>query len=275
MTVPKVSTVKRGGSRFYVAPEDHQKHVPGVTSIIAMKDKPGLPRWSAGVVANTAIENLGAVVGLALNDPAGAVDYLKNAPYRDTKGAADQGSAAHVVFERLALGQPAGRVTPQLAPFVDGFKRFLDEKQPEYIHVEETVWNDTHLYAGSFDAYAIIDGERLFLDNKTTRSGVHDEAGIQLAAYRFSESIIRNDGTRVPTPEADGAAVLLIRPDRTQLVPIRADEEMFGIFLNLREVFRYEKEMKPNVIGSPVWEYYPDGAEPSGPKRNTPKRRSR
>lgn len=274
MTTPKVSTVKRQDSRFYVSPDDHAIKVPGVTSILNMLGKPFLQRWSAKVVAETAADNIPTVLQMLLNGQRdAAVDYLKNAPYRDTKQAADTGTAAHSIFERMAMGKSPGRVTPDMEPYVRGFQAFLDDKQPEYIHLEETVWSDSHDYAGSFDAYAIVEGLRLFLDNKTTRSGAHEEAGLQLSAYRFSDSIIRNDGTRVPTPKADGAAVLHIRPEGARLIPVRADEAMFEIFLALREAFRFEKEMKADVLGEPVWTYGYEEDEATGPKRRVPRAR--
>ena len=273
MTTPKVSTIKRSGSRYYVDPDAHERKVPGVTSIIDMLGKPFLQRWAAKVVAEKAVADLGPLVSLVLADPAGAVDYLKNAPYRDTAAAAEAGTQAHGYFERMALGKPIGRVTPGMEPFVAAFDAFLEEKQPEYIHLEETVWSDEHDYAGSFDAYAVIDGERLFIDNKTTRSGIHEEVGIQLAAYRFSESIIRNDGSRIPTPKADGGAVLHVRPEGARLVPVRADEAMFEIFLALREAFRFEKELKPTVVGDPVWQYGYEDEDETGPRRRTPRAR--
>ncbi|MER6051032.1 hypothetical protein ABT168_26870 [Streptomyces sp. NPDC001793] len=51
------------------------------------------------------MDNIGSLVGLAMNDQAGAIDYLKGAPRRVTKEAAATGSAAHDVFERLARGE--------------------------------------------------------------------------------------------------------------------------------------------------------------------------
>ncbi|WP_224768997.1 hypothetical protein [Nocardioides ochotonae] len=111
MTQPKINTIKRGGARLYVHPETADK-VPGVTSILNMLPKDFLRFWAAKVVAETAVDNLGSVVGLALNDRQGAVDYLKRAPQRDTGQAADMGSAVHDLFERLARGESAGGCIP-------------------------------------------------------------------------------------------------------------------------------------------------------------------
>lgn len=272
MTTPKINTIKRGGSRFYVEPDSGVK-VPGVTSIIGMLPKDFLRYWAAKEVAQTAVDELGTLVQMVLNDPSAAVDHLKKAPDRNTRKAADTGTAAHDLFERMAKGENVGRVHPDLEPFVRHFDEFLTVAKPEYHFLEETVWSDKHGYAGSFDAFATIDGERVWIDNKTTRSGIHAEVGIQLAAYRFAEHILRPDGSRVPMPKADGGAVLHVRPEGWKLVPVKADEELFEVFLHLREVFRYEKEIKPGIVGREVYSGPSDAVAETGPKRVTPRAR--
>lgn len=267
MTQPKVSTIRRGGSRFYVDPDTGKKN-PGVTSILNMLPKPFLKAWAAKVVAETAINNIESVVGLAFRDPKGAIDYLKRAPDRFTKGAADIGSEAHDVFEDIAKGNPPKRVHPDIEPFVAHFNEFIEVCEPEFILLEETIWSDEHGYAGSFDAMAILHGEAagelrgktLVMDWKTTRSGVHEEVALQLAGYRFADAVVREDGTRVPLPEADGAAVLHVRPEGWSLVPVETGSIQIGdtsvdvidYLLALREVFDWDYEVKKHVIGKPV-----------------------
>lgn len=270
MTTPKVSTIKRGGARFYVNPDDGAIKVPGVTSIVGMLPKEFLRYWAAKMVAEEAVADPGTLVNMVLRDPSAAIDHLKKAPDRNTRKAADVGTAAHDLFEKLAKNQPIGRVHPDLEPFVRHFSEFLDKAQPEYHFMEETVWSDKHEYAGSFDAYATIQGERVWIDNKTTRSGIHEEVGVQLAAYRFADSIIRQDGGRIPMPKADGGAVLHIRPEGWKLVPVRCDEEMFDVFLHLREIFRYEKEIKGTIVGREIFSGPEEGVE-TGPKRRVPR----
>ena len=270
MTTPKVSTIKRGGARFYVNPDDGAIKVPGVTSIVGMLPKEFLRYWAAKMVAEEAVADPGTLVNMVLRDPSAAIDHLKKAPDRNTRKAADVGTAAHDLFEKLAKNQPIGRVHPDLEPFVRHFSEFLDKAQPEYHFMEETVWSDKHEYAGSFDAYATIQGERVWIDNKTTRSGIHEEVGVQLAAYRFADSIIRQDGGRIPMPKADGGAVLHIRPEGWKLVPVRCDEDMFDVFLHLREIFRYEKEIKGTIVGREIFSGPEEGIE-TGPKRRVPR----
>lgn len=276
MTTPKVSTIKRGDSRFYISPEDATLKYPGVTSILSMLPKEFLRYWGQKLVAEAAVAEIGTVVDMVLRDPDAAVEHLKKAPNRVTRKAADTGTAAHGFFERMAGGETVGqigRVHPDMEPFIRHFAEFLDAVQPEMHFMEETVWSDEHQYAGSFDGFGTINGEKVWLDWKTTKSGVHEEVGLQLGAYRFAESIIRNDGSRVPVPKADGAAVLHVRPEGWKLVPVRADRELFEeVFLPLRKVFRYEKELKSTIVGQPVFSGPADGAA-TGPKRRVPRAR--
>src|SRR5690606_34277239 len=163
---------------------------------------------------------------------------LKRAPDRDTKRAADAGSEAHDLFERIAKGESVPRQHPDVQPFVDHFREFLDVADPDFLFMEETVWSETHDYAGSFDAMAtiranlaVVGGKLLVIDNKTTRSGVHEEVALQLSAYRHADYILRPDGSRVPMPKIEGGAVLHLRPEAWQLVPVDCGPEVLELFL--------------------------------------------
>lgn len=253
MTTPKINTIKRGGARFYVHPTDRELKSPGVTSILDMLPKGFLRHWAAKSVAEFALDNLGDLVGIALRGHRdAAIDMLKRAPERDTRAAAEIGSEAHGIFERLARDEPIGRVHPDLQPYADHFAAFRREFRPEILLTEETVWSERHDYAGSFDAFGVIDGQRVWLDWKTTRSGIHEEVALQLAAYRHADYIIRPDGSRVPIPDADGGAVLHVRPEGWNLVPVRCDESAFEIFLHLRAIFDWDRSTKNTAIGDPL-----------------------
>lgn len=267
MTTPKVQTMKRGGSRFYIDPETKRKN-PGVTSVLNMLPKPFLKYWAAKLVAEEAVENIASVVGIAMNDRAGAIDFLKRAPDRNTRAAADAGSDAHDLFEKIAKGEKPRYISPEMQPFVDHFEEFVDLCEPEFLFLEETVWDDDENYAGSFDALATLNGDgagdlkgqTLFMDWKTTRSGVYAEVALQLSAYRRAKHILRPDGTRVPMPKTDGGAVLHVRPEGWALYPAQTetfeldgqDVDPFAYFRALREVFDWDAYISKNVLGEPV-----------------------
>lgn len=251
MTVPKITTYHARGSRFYVHPESDEK-VPGVTSVLGMLPKPFLKAWAAKVVATEAVESQDAWLPLAKHNPEGAIEYLKKAPDRFTKGAADVGTDAHGIFEALAKGETLGRLTPALQVYADHYREFLDAFQPEFLHIEDTVWSETHGYAGSFDWIAKIDGEVVIGDNKTTRSGVHEEVALQLAAYKHADYLLDVYGDRADLPVIEAGAVFHVRPEGWNLYPVRVDGEVFSYFLTLLTTFAWDKGAKRGVIGKPI-----------------------
>ncbi|WP_432157776.1 hypothetical protein [Streptomyces sp. bgisy153] len=249
-----VSTIKRGGSRFYIDPDDGGVKVPGVTSVGNMLPKDYLTFWAAKESAEAAVTNWDVVSELCKRDPAGAVDYLKNAHRRKSKAATDLGSAAHDYFERLARGEVVHdrHVHMDVKPHVRWFREFLAEIQPRFLHLEETVWSDEHRYAGSFDAIAEVDGETVILDWKTS-ARVYDSVALQLSAYRYADRIIlAGSGESIPVPEMAGGAVLHVRPEGWSLVPVKCDRDIFDHFLSLRHTFDWETVTKKRVVGKPI-----------------------
>lgn len=260
-----IRTIQRGGSRWYVDPETAIKY-PGVTSIVAMLPKPFLVWWAARMTAEAAVSNLPAVASIAERDEAGAVDYLRNAHSRYTKLRARIGSDAHDLFERMARGEAIGRVHPDLEPYRQGFAEFLDVVRPELVRAEDIAWSDTHQYAGSFDAILRVrlgeDGKpdhlsgewhTLIVDWKTSKSTYPDVA-LQMSAYAHADKIVAPDGTSEPMPEFDGAAVLHITPDGWAFKPVRIDPEVFDVFLTLRKVFTWDREISKTVLGRAIAE---------------------
>lgn len=272
MTTPKIQTIRRGGARLYVHPETGEKAV-GVTSVLNSLPKNFLQYWRAKVVAEYAVANAGTLTQMLLEANGqerdfvlakkAAVDWLKNAPQRDTSKSAEDGTAVHDLCERIAAGEKVGPIHPDFRPYIDRFQAFLDTYQPEYLFIEETIWNDRLGYAGSFDAIVKIEGETILLDLKTTRSGVHAEVALQLAAYARGDYMLRiaeEEGfevpepsvVKVPLPKIDGAAVLHLRPDESSLVPVSISDDVFSIFETLMGVRRWEAEISKNVLGSPM-----------------------
>jgi hypothetical protein len=260
MTVPNIPTVKRGGHRYYVHPETNDA-VPGVTSIIGMLPKGFLKFWAAKLVAETAVENFGTLASMiASGDQVGAIDYLKRAPMRNTGEAADTGSAVHDLVERIARGEDLGPVHPELQPFVDHFRTFVQDFSPEFLFLEETVWNETHGYAGSFDWIARIGDAVVIGDNKTTRSGVYPETALQLTAYARAEYILHADGTKTDLPPIEAAAVLHLRPEGYKLIPVFMTDEAFDTFLGLRRTLDWDREHSKHALGKPLPAPSKDGA---------------
>lgn len=254
MTSPKITTIHQGGSRYYLHPETGEK-VPGVTSVLNMLPKPFLKAWAAKEVATTAVNALRgdgpAWLGdMIKSDPQDAIDWLKRSPERNTREAADIGTAAHGVFEAMILGHSLPALTPAMEPFARQFADLLDKIQPEPIRTEDTVWSDKHGYGGSFDLLARVNGQLCWIDNKTTRSGVHAEVALQLAAYSHADYILdATSNTQVPLPSEEAHGLVFhVRPEGWGVYEVPIGDDVFNYFLALREVFKWDV-MSRQVVG--------------------------
>ena len=251
VTTPQVTTVKKGGSRIYVDDLTGERQ-PGVTSILNMMAKPGLRYWFAKMVAEEAVDSFSTImdlVGKQRHDD--AVDFLKRAPGRHSGRAADRGTIVHGLIERMNRGEELGNIHPDFEGYVRNYEDFLNKWQPEWLEVESTIWNSTVGFAGTCDGIARIQNEIALVDLKTG-ANVYGEVALQLSAYANGEFILEANGDRRPLPEIETAAVVHLREDRCEVRPIRLGADIFQVFVALREVFRWETDIKGTVLGKAV-----------------------
>jgi len=269
---PRGSRTSHRGDRFYVwgAGERYWS----VTTILKALPKDALRYWAVGVVAAFAYDETANWLGM---ERSRAIDYLKREPFRYTAGRADLGSTVHGVAEAYALGKPAPAFdTLEERRYVASFLSFAKRLAPKYVLTEAQVFHRTQRYAGTLDAVvdvgigALLDlgqalpaewietGEknktgtvRLLLDYKTGK-GVYPETALQVNAYARAEFVGLVDGSEAPMPAVDGAAVLHLRADGWDLVPVRLGDDVFRSFLYVREVFRWLEVVSKNVLGERV-----------------------
>jgi hypothetical protein len=240
VTQPKLATRGPGGSRLYVFP-DGAKH-PGVTSIIGQLPKPFLVPWAAKLSAQWAMDNLPILNDLAKRDTKAAVELIAGASRRSTAGSADTGTEVHGYFEALLLGDPLPALSEDAQPFAGPLHDFVADWKPTAVMTEGTVRSDSVGYAGSFDAIVDIAGEHVLLDLKTGK-GTYPEVSLQLAAYRFADSLA--DGS--PVPRIDACAVLHVRPGHYSLSPVKGDAEAFEFFKHLRALFGWDSAKSSHI----------------------------
>src|SRR5690606_667646 len=141
------------------------------------------------------------------------------------------------------------RIHPDLEVYARIFDGFVKAYDPEFLFLEDTVWSETHGYAGSFDFMAKVtdpdDGERLTVigDFKTTRSGVHAEVSAQLTAYSRADYILTPSGEKADIPKIDAGIVVHARPEGGKVVPALLSDDVFDIFLALRKVWEWDREL--------------------------------
>ena len=264
-------------------PSEGDERFWSVTTIIGTLDKPALLYWAAEQAAEAACDIAGSLRTRISEDGREAVvKWLRDARFRPRKGqrtATALGSAVHDACEELALTGTWPRVDDEVRPFVENADRLLQRLQPTFEAAEAAVYNRTYGVAGTLDAIAVIDGQRLVLDWKTSRKDAdaqgnattaYPEHALQLAAYRNMELLATFRARRfekfrrryyllseaeaadaVAMPETDGAMVLHLTPGHGAAVPVRTDEVVWEAFLYAQEVARWQLEVSKTVIGDP------------------------
>jgi hypothetical protein len=217
------------------------------------------------MAATLAVDSIDFISDMAARDRDGAIQYLAGAARRYTKVRASLGSEAHDLFERLIRGEPVYSVREDLKPYLDHFRQFLADVNPELVRAEDVAWSDTYGYAGSFDVilYVWLDengkptpdrsGKRhLVMGDWKTSKATYADVALQLAAYQRADFIIDSDGNRTPMPEFDGAFVLHVTDETWAFKPVVTNDEVFRHFLHLRETFNWNRDLSRTVIGKPV-----------------------
>jgi hypothetical protein len=279
-----------------------------VTTIIGNGlPKPAIAGWQAKSIAEFAVANwrqIGGMLGAVrlmrtqdsgsfiISDPDavdGAVDWLKGAPWRESKRKMSVGSAVHAEAEAYALGTPRPEPLPAVAPYLISFRNFLEDFKPDFELVEATVFNVTEGYAGTLDAVAKVGGRRFLFDWKTGKD-IYPDVALQLAAYEHAEGVLLRDGTTAPMPTVDGCCALHLTEHDPELaaldptyrgyyvVPVATGKPAFDAFLYVREVMRWMEETSKGVLSQPVTNpaalvaLYPETITPTPEK--APKKRA-
>lgn len=241
--------------RSYIWPpngaKDEVKFYVSVTNALNSLPKEALPRWAAKSVAEHAVEHFQTLESMiGEGDDAGAVQWLKGAPWNQRDKAADVGSAVHLVCELDVAGRhdEADAVVAELdkggqAKALQA-RHFFREVPIKWEWTEAVVYNDTYVYAGTLDFIGLMADEallkvwpgwgegplRLIFDVKTGK-GVYDETALQLSAYRYAEYIVElASATREKMPETHGGAVIHVTEDGWELIPCDTSRDAFRKF---------------------------------------------
>lgn len=237
--------------------------VPSVTTILGIMDKPAVGIFKAKEAAR-------AVYREAVFSPhadrleASEEDVIKWAlkeadKARDT--AAELGSSVHLLAD--LVGQyPGGQESPysgfqvsdDTIPYIEAYRGFLEAyDRSSIVSSEHIVWS-LNGYAGTYD-FILRSGCELhsfclwLIDIKTSGKGPYPEWGLQLAGYRWADSIIiPGDVRSYPMPEIHHTAVLHLRPDlypdtgwRLIEYPTSYEKDYIA-FLAALELWRWRKE---------------------------------
>lgn len=244
MTNPKLAENTANG-RIYRHPVTGEV-VPSVTTIISVLDKPALVQWAANMAAEYAADNWSVLAPLGRDE---RVTLIKGAHRRVSGSAADLGTAVHDAVDAWCTDRPMPVWERGVEPFMEQFVEFLEQRRPEFLRNEVTVWNRTVGYAGTFDWIASIGGRVTLGDTKTGKR-VYGEVALQLAALKHAEFILHPDGTEEPLPAIELAGVLHLRPRSWALVPVDAGPESFDAFKAAATLRNWKSDVEPRVLGA-------------------------
>jgi hypothetical protein len=252
MTTPALAHTTSQGHRSYTWAG---RSYPSVTAVLAGGiPKPGLSRWAAGQAAAYAVANLSRLAALPADQ---AAAEIRRAPWQARNHAAGLGDLVHAQIEAHVTGQACPPVpdehAEQVLALLDGFARFERDHRPDWLAAEQTVFSDTHGYAGTFDLLSRLDGQPgvALLDVKTG-GRIYPEVAVQLAAYAHADFIGHPDGTTSILPAISSGLVLHLRPGGYELHPVPIDEEVFAAFLAALGVFRWASERAPGILPQPA-----------------------
>jgi hypothetical protein len=266
MTVPRIKTIPVGDDRWYVNEETGER-VPGVSAITGMMPKPGLLWGATRAAAEYALDNYDELSALARKSRWAAVNAIKGAHQQKWNKLANEGTGVHKAAEKWMRADMAGipaaerrfLVTSHEKACLRNYIRFCREFAVTPVLIEQTVWNEEYLYAGTFDSVLqfglgnnkISPGLKL-VDVKSGASGVWPEAALQQTAYRWAPKILNEDGGHDDMPEVDEAFALWLRPEGFSLIPLETGPESWEQFKRLRASYDWKIKHEKSAVGNAV-----------------------
>jgi hypothetical protein len=282
MTTPRVETIWIAGDRWYRDPITGER-VPGVSAIKGVIDKPGLMKGALNETAMFVVKNAESILSLSEVDPKAAEELVKGASRRAWDKKAKMGDGVHGIAEALLRRQldpskPQIKVTPLQKQFITQYARWHQKYLVQPIYVEQTVWNQTHNYAGTMDFFGELtlthdEAEMLGLDGsfsggwnlrqedcltitaivdiKSGASGIWPETALQQTAYKRAEYVMLDDGTRLDMPEVDATFGLWLQPHGYAFTPVDCSEATWQAFLACRTLYSWNKRAR-TFVGKPL-----------------------
>jgi hypothetical protein len=209
-------------------------HVPGVTTILGVLNKPALTKWAASSVAEFVADNPDTIEHLYDAGRGPMVAALKETPWQKTKNAQDRGTTFHDFAERILNGEEVD-VPVEQEPLVESALAFMEDYNIEPVLVEAAVGHRASRYAGKLD---LIANDSIW-DWKSGKR-IYPTTALQLAAYAFAEFYGEN-GDEHPLPEVHAAYGVHIREDGYQVIPLKFGPDVFAEFLTIRETYDINK----------------------------------
>jgi hypothetical protein len=245
-----MARVKQPQPGLTFTPGNHQyrldgTYVPGVTTILKVLDKPALPKWAAGLVAEWVADNPNGVNGLRSMGRGPMIAALKEVPWEMSRAAGDKGTAFHKLAEDIIWAGAEVDVPETQVPLVENAIAFMEDWHIEPVLTEASVASRQHWFAGTLDLIAKYrrpdTGQTgiAILDWKSGKK-IYPEAAFQLNAYAHAE-FHGLTGNEQPLPACDAGFGVHIREDGYDVYPVAFGPDIFQEFLTIRQSYDIKK----------------------------------
>lgn len=247
----------RNHAYYLTMPDGSEVKLDGVTSLLGDGlPKPALMNWAGNITAEKAVDNWDRLSEMPMSK---RLEWLKKARFEDRDTAAAKGTLIHDLAERLSHGDEV-EVPDEVRGHVESAVRFLDEYQIEPVLTETTVAHSKAMYGGTLDMVVTSRrpehaGKVILADWKTSRSGIYDEAALQLSAYRWAEFYQGPDGLDHPMSELGITDTwgVWIRSDGYDVYELDTSENTYRFFSYIATVARRARALKENPLkGAPL-----------------------
>lgn len=212
------------------------------------------------------------------------VRWMRDRHEAESHRRTDEGERIHGVLRDWVATGVWVPVADDIEPYIKTLRVFIAEyglRPQDWELYEARVLNRTHGYSGTLDAavhfhrdrskasFDLLDrltpegGQRLdhaliLIDYKSREKpdrAIFMDMSLQLAAYRYGETLLLRDGTELPMFAVDATAIVQIRPDQTSLELVLAEEPEFATYLSLLAADGWALERGKRAIGARTFSY--------------------
>jgi hypothetical protein len=198
----------------------------------------------------------------------------------------DEGTRIHHLIKHWVLTDYWLPADPDIEAYMTSFRAFVVEYgllPTDWELAEARVINRAYRYAGTLDgalwfhrdrsqaAFDLLDrltpdgAERVqkalvLVDYKSREKedrAVFSDNPLQLGGYRFAEKLVLADGTELPMLKVDAAAIIQVRPDKTTVELVLAEEPEFATFLSILAGDEWMQDRGKRAVGARTHSYAP------------------
>lgn len=221
---PQLRRINRGRGHSY---EIDGHRAEGVTGLLSKGYPKQLADYGGKQAAFCAINEWDELARLPLAE---RLERIRHAHVRHRNEAGARGRAIHDLLMRLARGQEVDP-PPELDGYVDAYETFVDDWQPKEVLIEVPVFSLEFGYGGTPDVLTHLNGrdELWLLDYKTGESGIWPDHALQMAAYRYADVYVDDDGQH-PMPKIDRLGGVHIQDGSYEFREVEAGPDVFEVF---------------------------------------------